>query len=62
MKSSGDKTQAAEIAAKMMRSSYAVFYHEHVLDKEPGTGKHIPCIYTCFMEIVAYFNSCINST
>ena len=33
---SGVKTQAAEIAAKMMRSSYAVFYHEHVLDKEPG--------------------------
>lgn len=32
----------AELAAKMMKSSYAVFYHEHVLDKEPGTEKETP--------------------
>ena len=28
--------QAASIAAQIMKSSFAVFYHEHVLDKEPG--------------------------
>ena len=27
---------AAEIAATLMRSKYSVFYHEHVLNKEPG--------------------------
>merc|ERR1711974_450975 len=36
------ESPAAEIAAKMMRSSYAVFYHEHVLDKEPGAEKETP--------------------
>ena len=30
---------AAEIAASVMKSKYAVFYHEHVLNKEPGTHK-----------------------
>jgi hypothetical protein len=34
--------QAAELAARMMESPYAVFYHEHVLDKEPGTEKATP--------------------
>jgi len=33
---------AAEIAGKMMQSKYAVFYHEHVLNKEPGTEKETP--------------------
>jgi len=36
------ESPAAEIAAKMMRSPYAVFYHEHVLDKEPGAEKETP--------------------
>ena len=27
-----------EIAAAIMGSSYSVFYHEHVLNKEPGTS------------------------
>ena len=27
---------AAELAARFMESSYSVFYHEHVLNKEPG--------------------------
>ncbi len=27
-----------EIAAAFMGSSYSVFYHEHVLNKEPGTS------------------------
>jgi ectoine hydroxylase-related dioxygenase (phytanoyl-CoA dioxygenase family) len=26
----------------MMESPYSVFYHEHVLDKEPGTEKATP--------------------
>jgi len=33
---------AAEIAAKLMNSQYSVFYHEHVLNKEPGTEKKTP--------------------
>jgi len=33
---------AAEIAATLMQSKYAVFYHEHVLNKEPGTEKETP--------------------
>jgi len=33
---------AAELAAKMMRSKFSVFYHEHVLNKEPGTEKETP--------------------
>merc|ERR1719341_2520827 len=33
---------AAEIAARLMKSKYAVFYHEHVLNKEPGTEKETP--------------------
>jgi len=32
---------AAEIAGKMMQSKYAVFYHEHVLNKEPGKTRKI---------------------
>jgi len=32
---------AAEIAGKMMQSKYAVFYHEHVLNKEPGKTRII---------------------
>jgi len=35
-------SEAGEIAAKLMRSPYAVFYHEHVLNKEPGTEKGTP--------------------
>ena len=27
---------AGELAARLMNSDYAVFYHEHVLNKEPG--------------------------
>ena len=27
---------AGEIAASLMKSKYTVFYHEHVLNKEPG--------------------------
>ena len=34
---------AAEIAGRMMGSSYAVFYHEHVLNKEPGGQSQGPC-------------------
>ena len=26
----------------MMESQYSVFYHEHVLNKEPGTEKETP--------------------
>ncbi|XP_023319717.1 uncharacterized protein LOC111694894 isoform X3 [Eurytemora carolleeae] len=33
---------AGEIAAKVMNSKYAVFFHEHVLNKEPGTEKCTP--------------------
>lgn len=35
-------SQAAEIAGTLMQSQYAVFYHEHVLTKEPGTFKVTP--------------------
>ena len=27
---------AAELAGRFMESTYSVFYHEHVLNKEPG--------------------------
>jgi len=33
---------AKEIAATLMKSKYCVFYHEHVLNKEPGTTKITP--------------------
>ncbi|MDD9856988.1 MAG: phytanoyl-CoA dioxygenase family protein [Gammaproteobacteria bacterium] len=33
---------AAEIAARLMRSRTARFYHEHVLVKEPGTAERTP--------------------
>ncbi len=33
---------AAEIAAKVMRSDTAQFFHDHVLVKEPGTSKPTP--------------------
>ncbi|XP_042209659.1 uncharacterized protein LOC121857661 [Homarus americanus] len=33
---------AASIAAAFMKSSSVVFYHEHVLNKEPGTEKRTP--------------------
>jgi len=33
---------AAEIAARLMRSRYSVFYHEHVLNKEAGAEKETP--------------------
>jgi len=33
---------AAEIAARLMESEQAVFYHEHLLIKEPGTTKSSP--------------------
>jgi len=33
---------ASEIAGRMMKSKYCVFYHEHVLNKEPGTEKETP--------------------
>lgn len=36
------QSPAAEVAAKVMRSSRAQFYHEHVLVKEPGAIKPTP--------------------
>merc|ERR1719264_1784736 len=36
------KSSAGKLAASMMQSRYAVFYHEHVLNKEPGTEKETP--------------------
>jgi len=33
---------AGELSAKLMNSKYSVFYHEHVLNKEPGTEKETP--------------------
>jgi len=33
---------AAEIAARLMQSATARFYHEHVLIKEPGTAERTP--------------------
>lgn len=33
---------AAELAARLMRSRRAVFYHEHILVKEPGALKETP--------------------
>jgi len=33
---------AAEIAAKLLNSKQISFYHEHVLNKEPGTSKITP--------------------
>ena len=47
---------AAEIAAKLMNSQYSVFYHEHVLNKEPG----MCIVYIVFMElnVTAYLILC----
>lgn len=36
------ESPAAEIAGKLMQSEVAVFYHEHVLTKDPGTYKVTP--------------------
>ena len=36
------ESPAAAIAAKVMRSPSAQFFHEHVLVKEPGTAKRTP--------------------
>lgn len=36
------ESPAAELAAQVMRSGTAQFFHEHVLIKEPGTGKATP--------------------
>jgi ectoine hydroxylase-related dioxygenase (phytanoyl-CoA dioxygenase family) len=36
------ESPAAEIAARVMRSPIAQFFHEHVLVKEPGTVKRTP--------------------
>ena len=36
------KSPAAEIAARVMRSNSAQFFHDHVLVKEPGTSKPTP--------------------
>jgi len=36
------ESPAAQIAARLMQSNDAVFYHEHVLVKEPGTLKLTP--------------------
>lgn len=36
------KSPAAEIAGRLMSSSKSIFYHEHVLVKEPGAGKRTP--------------------
>ena len=35
-------SRAAEIAARIMQSTTAQFFHEHVLVKEPGTAKATP--------------------
>lgn len=35
-------SRAAEVAARLMRSETAQFFHEHVLVKEPGTSKQTP--------------------
>merc|ERR1719167_1795910 len=32
----------SRLAASLMKSDYAVFYHEHVLNKEPGAEKETP--------------------
>lgn len=36
------ESPAAEIAAQLMGSDQAIFYHEHVLIKEPGNQKRTP--------------------
>lgn len=36
------RSPAAEIAARLMRSSQAIFYHEHILIKEPGATRPTP--------------------
>lgn len=36
------QSPVAEIAGKLMKSKTAIFYHEHVLNKEPGTMKLTP--------------------
>jgi ectoine hydroxylase-related dioxygenase (phytanoyl-CoA dioxygenase family) len=36
------KSAAAQIAGLLMESDNAVFYHEHVLVKDPGTTKETP--------------------
>jgi len=36
------ESPAAEMAARIMRSDAAQFFHDHVLVKEPGTQKHTP--------------------
>jgi len=33
---------AAEVAGKLMKSEFAVFYHEHVFTKDPGTNRATP--------------------
>lgn len=36
------ESPAAEIAGKLMESELAVFYHEHVFTKDPGTNRATP--------------------
>ena len=36
------RSPAAELAAVLMRSGTAQFFHDHVLVKEPGTSKPTP--------------------
>ena len=40
---------AGELSAKLMNSKYSVFYHEHVLNKEPGTEKK-PGFTSCSLD------------
>ena len=36
------RSPAAALAARFMKSSQVSFYHEHVLNKEPGSNKWTP--------------------
>lgn len=36
------ESRAAEIAGKLMKSKFTVFYHEHVFTKDPGTNRATP--------------------
>lgn len=36
------ESPAAALAARLMKSQEVSFYHEHVLNKEPGTSKLTP--------------------
>ncbi|XP_015779043.1 PREDICTED: uncharacterized protein LOC107356923 isoform X3 [Acropora digitifera] len=36
------KSPAAEVAGKLMKSEFSVFYHEHVFTKDPGADRATP--------------------